>query len=270
MNPGVERACTGVLPHARLSSKIAAATSTSVCSPETTSTSFISGTGLKKCMPTSRPGRFSPLASAVIEIDDVFEARIARSSTIASSCRNSARLASRFSTIASITTPAPAAWSSDAAAPIRAADRPSHRRRRACPWRRARRASRRAWRAPSRPRPRGCRTAGPRGPAWAATCAMPAPMMPAPTTKTGVSLRMSMVMARDARRRPGSPVQRRMRQDYREGFRFEVATTRARASPAFSAKPTSRPRGPRSARRRCRPCRCSSPCRPRHRCRRRA
>jgi hypothetical protein len=75
MKPGVERACTGVLPQRRLSSKIAVGDAASVCRPETTSTSFISGTGLKKCMPTSAPGRFSPLASAVIEIDDVFDAR---------------------------------------------------------------------------------------------------------------------------------------------------------------------------------------------------
>jgi hypothetical protein len=78
----------------------------SVCRPETTSTSFISGTGLKKCMPTRRPGCFRPLASAVIEIDEVFEASTPPSPTIASRSRKSARLASAFSTIASTTRPA--------------------------------------------------------------------------------------------------------------------------------------------------------------------
>ena len=56
MKPGVERACTGVLPQRLASSKIAAATAARSAGPETTSTSFISGTGLKKCMPTKRPG----------------------------------------------------------------------------------------------------------------------------------------------------------------------------------------------------------------------
>ena len=46
-----------------------------------------------------------------------------------------------------------------------------------------------------RRRRRGCRTGAPDGPACAATWAMPAPMMPAPTTKTVVSEGRSIAMA---------------------------------------------------------------------------
>ena len=42
-----------------------------------TSTSFISGTGLKKCSPAKRSGRFVFAASSVMHSDDVFEQKIA-------------------------------------------------------------------------------------------------------------------------------------------------------------------------------------------------
>ena len=41
-----------------------------------TSTSFITGTGLKKCMPMILSGRLVNAAILVIEIDEVFVARI--------------------------------------------------------------------------------------------------------------------------------------------------------------------------------------------------
>jgi len=47
-------ACSGVLPQRRDKASITAATSGAVSAPDTTSTSFICGTGLKKCMPTKR------------------------------------------------------------------------------------------------------------------------------------------------------------------------------------------------------------------------
>src|SRR3989304_5560485 len=49
--------CTGVLPPARPPPAAAAATASSVRRLRTTSTSFISGTGLKKCRPSTWPGR---------------------------------------------------------------------------------------------------------------------------------------------------------------------------------------------------------------------
>ena len=42
----------------------------------TTSTSFMSGTGLKKCRPTKRSARFVAAAISVMESDDVLEAKI--------------------------------------------------------------------------------------------------------------------------------------------------------------------------------------------------
>ena len=86
MKPGVERVCTGVLPQAWLSAKMASVTPASVRRPDTTSTSFICGTGLKKCMPTSRCGCFRPLAMAVMEIDEVLLASTQSSPTMLSRC----------------------------------------------------------------------------------------------------------------------------------------------------------------------------------------
>src|SRR5438067_2169789 len=96
MKPGVERACTATLPQAWHNANTASATARSECSPEITSTSFITGTGLKKCMPTTRPDVASPAASAVTEIDEVFVASTASPERQASSSRNRARLTSRF------------------------------------------------------------------------------------------------------------------------------------------------------------------------------
>jgi hypothetical protein len=49
-----------------------------VSGERTTSTSFMSGTGLKKCRPTKRVGRFVVAAISVMESDEVLEAKIAR------------------------------------------------------------------------------------------------------------------------------------------------------------------------------------------------
>ena len=50
-----------------------------------TSTSFISGTGLKKCSPANRSGRFVFAASSVMQSDEVLEQKIVCSPTTASS-----------------------------------------------------------------------------------------------------------------------------------------------------------------------------------------
>ena len=71
---------------------IAAAVSSDVCSARITSTSFSTGTGLKKCIPITRSGRDVTAASDVIGIDDVFEARIAPSGRIPSARRKSVLL----------------------------------------------------------------------------------------------------------------------------------------------------------------------------------
>ena len=68
-----------------------------------TSTSFINGTGLKKWNPAKRCGVFSLAAIVVTDIDEVLVARMHSGVTMPSRSPNSARLASRFSTIASTT-----------------------------------------------------------------------------------------------------------------------------------------------------------------------
>ncbi len=74
MNPGVAAAWTTCLPQSPASRVTAAATAGSVARPLTTSTSRITGAGLKKCMPTRRPGWMSPAAIAVGDSDEVLVA----------------------------------------------------------------------------------------------------------------------------------------------------------------------------------------------------
>ena len=192
MKPGVERACTGVLPQRRLSSKIASATAGSVCRPDTTSTSFISGTGLKKCMPTKRPG---PL-QAVGERRDRDRRGVGGEDAVVVDAWPRARGTGPLGVDVlddRLDHQADAGRLVEPRRPARCGRAPpSPRRRRACPWRPGRRASvaslvQAAAAAPSRAS--NSRTACP---AWAATWAMPAPMMPAPTTSTGVPAPRSM------------------------------------------------------------------------------
>ncbi len=193
MNPGVDLACTGVLPQARLNSKMASATPRSVCKPDTTSTNFINGTGLKKCMPTNRPGCCMPLAMAVTEMDEVLVARMASAATSASSCLTRPRLASRFSTMASTTTRAPRASSSVVVATKRpkvcSAAMASMRPLATKPVSVAPSLVLASAAAPGRA---SCSQTG--CPACAATWAMPAPMMPAPITRMGAPDKVLVVM----------------------------------------------------------------------------
>src|SRR5579859_5644026 len=78
-------------------------TSSAVAIVRTTSTSFISGTGLKKCSPINRSGRFTEVKSSVTEIEDVFDAKIASFFTTPSSDAYIFFFSSTFSMIASIT-----------------------------------------------------------------------------------------------------------------------------------------------------------------------
>ena len=50
-----------------------------------TSTSFITGTGLKKCMPMTCSGRLVCAASLVIEMEDVFVAKMTSGAGVLSS-----------------------------------------------------------------------------------------------------------------------------------------------------------------------------------------
>ena len=60
--------------------------------PRMTSTSVITGTGFMKCMPMTLSGRFVAAAIFVIEIDDVFEARMHSAPVMRSSFAKSSRL----------------------------------------------------------------------------------------------------------------------------------------------------------------------------------
>ena len=68
----------------------------------TSSTSGRTGTGLKKCMPSTRPGCLVPAPSFMIGTDEVFEARNFASGSSSSSRLNTSRLSCSFSTTASI------------------------------------------------------------------------------------------------------------------------------------------------------------------------
>jgi len=102
-NPGLFFTTMGVLPSRLARASVAASAASPVCRPRMTSTSVIIGTGLKKCMPRKRSGWVTTAASAVIEIDDVFEARMASGRAMASTWRRMRSLRSRFSVAASMT-----------------------------------------------------------------------------------------------------------------------------------------------------------------------
>ena len=76
--------------------------SSEVMIERTSSTSGSTGTGLKKCMPSTRSGFEVSAASFMIGTEEVFDARNSASGRIASSLRNSSRLACSFSTTASM------------------------------------------------------------------------------------------------------------------------------------------------------------------------
>ena len=85
------------------------------------SMSCITGGGFMKCIPTNRSGRFVAAASEVIEIEEVFDARIAWGASSASSFLKISFFTPSFSTIASIARSAPAQSSIERAGLMRAA-----------------------------------------------------------------------------------------------------------------------------------------------------
>jgi len=103
MKPGVSAAMTGVLPRRRAAKMAASATLAAVSGPAITSTSAMSGTGLKKCIPTTRSG--CRVADAMRATDRllVLVARIVFASAAASSRRNASCFSSSSSGIASNT-----------------------------------------------------------------------------------------------------------------------------------------------------------------------
>jgi hypothetical protein len=148
-------------------------------SPATTSTSFMTGAGLKKCMPTTRSAPGTPAAISVTLSEEVFVASTQSSRTTSATRPNSSRLSSSDSGAASITTSAPASAATSAAASSGPAA-PSASR----PFSTSR-SSR--LRTPASPRSSASASGSctsVRAPAAAASCAIPAPIVPAPRTAT--------------------------------------------------------------------------------------
>ncbi len=110
MNPLLSVARIGVLPRLLPKATALSKTSGSVRGERTTSTSFMSGTGLKKCSPTNRVGRFVVAAISVMESDDVLEAKIASFPQAASRAWKTSRFTAMFSVTTSMTRSHPASF----------------------------------------------------------------------------------------------------------------------------------------------------------------
>ena len=174
---------TGVLPTVRTHSVAVVTTPSSVRIVRATSTSFMSGTGLKKWSPSTWPGRLLAAAMAVTLHDEVLVARIAWGGAIRPSFANVSFLSCWFSVMASTTSSHPLS-SSSRDVPAMRASRASLALASSLPF--ARSASN-VSRSRSRPRLASSSFASTTvtgNPAWAATWAMPEPMRPQPMTPT--------------------------------------------------------------------------------------
>ena len=181
--PGKSLTSTGVLPRVRDSSITAFVVASSVRSPRMTSTSFITGTGFMKCIPITCPGRPVRAAIAVIEMDEVLEARIAWSGASRSSSEKISYLSPAISGTASMTNPAPFTGSREADGAMRpsAPARPSSVITPLASWRSRLRP---IVATPRSIAPESASMSATRRPPSAHTCAIPFPMVPAPTTAT--------------------------------------------------------------------------------------
>ena len=103
MNPARSLTATGVLPRSRDSRASVSAVSGEVSTVEITSTSFMTGAGLKKCSPATRAGSRVPPAISVTDSEEVLVARIASARQASSSWANRVFLSSMRSGMASIT-----------------------------------------------------------------------------------------------------------------------------------------------------------------------
>src|SRR5438876_9398349 len=175
--PGKSRTSAGCLPRSRASSTIAAAVSSEVCTARITSTSFSTGTGLKKCIPTTRSGRRVTAASDVIGIELVFEARIASAGSSSSARRKTSSFAAASSVIASINR---SAGTSPSAATTRASVSPGS----APPFSASLVRLLRIVSSPRSTAPGNGSCRDTRRPDAATTWAIPPPIWPAPTIST--------------------------------------------------------------------------------------
>jgi len=104
----VSLASTTSLPRLRAKAAAAAKLVSLVVMLRTTSTSFMTGTGLKKCKPSTRSGRWVAAASSTMVSDEVLLAMRAAGAKSTSSSANSAFFTARSSVAASITRSHPA------------------------------------------------------------------------------------------------------------------------------------------------------------------
>ena len=117
MKPARSPQETGDLPTFEQSARTVSETSSEVVTVETTSTSFITGAGLKKCIPTTSAGRFVTLASSMTGRLEVVVAKIAPGLQMSSRFSKSVVLMARSSAIAS-TTMSTSARSSSEVVPV--------------------------------------------------------------------------------------------------------------------------------------------------------
>src|SRR5580704_4274051 len=102
INPVESCARTGIFPSFAPNATSSSYTSASVAIVRTTSTSFITGTGLKKCKPTNRCCRLVAAEISVIVSDEVLLAKIVAGGQSASNAEKSSRFAGNCSMIASM------------------------------------------------------------------------------------------------------------------------------------------------------------------------
>ena len=188
MKPARSPQVTSSLPSRRTRASTSSTTSGSVTTVRTTSASFMTVAGLKKCTPTTREGRAVATEISVTDSAEVLVARTVSGGQMASSRWKTERLSSRSSGTASTTSSAAARSSravlkatrscSSAASASVSLPRLTARATEACRW----------------PRPRArpaSSTSTPMTlmPLRAMTSAIPAPIVPRPTTPTVVNSR---------------------------------------------------------------------------------
>ena len=181
--PGVSLATTAAFPILSTNPFATSNAASFVGRARMISTSFMSGTGLKKWSPRTRSGRPVVAAISVIESEEVLLAKTAVGGTSLSRAWKTSRFASTFSTTAS-TTSSHGARSRSSVVPLMFASTLSRSSAVTFPFATP---SSRNFRIRPRPLSRvGLSTSRThvRSPAWALTCAIPEPMRPHPTTPT--------------------------------------------------------------------------------------
>src|SRR5918996_5799040 len=176
--PGKSLTWAGVFPSSPASATTAWTVASEVSGPRTTSTRAMTGTGLKKCMPTTWSGRAVTAASEAIGIEDVLDARTAPFGSTSSARRKTSSLTAASSTTASTIRSASARSSTDR----RRGGPPSGWDSFPFPASRSRLFRMAASPRSAAPGAESCKRT--RRPEAAKTCAMPAPIWPAPTTRT--------------------------------------------------------------------------------------